>query len=115
MNGPVVLNGGTTTIDMWVQGNKFTGTNPNGVFMQSFIAPPNKPSSILDSNGKIFGKTHPQYADFSVSQFVSARSQGAKGDGKTDDTVAIQQMIDQVRIPTTGRYVVTDIRIYAQF
>lgn len=81
---------------MWVQGNKYTGTNQNGVFTQGNITPPNKPSSILDSAGRIFGKTHPQYANFAVGQFVSARSQGARGDGQTDDTAAIKRMIDQV-------------------
>ncbi|OBZ70776.1 Glucan 1,3-beta-glucosidase [Grifola frondosa] len=69
VGGAVVLNGGTTTIDSWAQGDVYTGTNPTT---------------------KIFGKTHPQYAAYAVDQFISVKSQGAKGDGQTDDTAAIQ-------------------------
>jgi hypothetical protein len=102
-NGQTVLNGGTTTIPLWVQGNQYVGTNPNPTFRQGSLGAANKAASILDSAGRVFGKTHPQYADFSTSQFVSARSQGAAGDGRTDDTAAIQRMIDQVRTVTNQR------------
>ena len=43
------------------------------------------------------GKTHPQYASYSVDQVVSARDQGATGDGKTDDTAALQSLFNKVR------------------
>ncbi|GLB43041.1 putative glycoside hydrolase family 55 protein [Lyophyllum shimeji] len=88
--GATVLAGGTTTIASWGQGNVFKGTNPAAVFTQGNINNPNKPSSLLDSSGRIFGKMHPQYADYAVSQFVSVRDNGAKGDGRTDDTAALK-------------------------
>ena len=56
----------------------------------------NKAASLLDSAGRIFGKTHPQYADYAPDQFVSVKSQGAKGDGRTDDTAAIQAVFNKV-------------------
>lgn len=37
-----------------------------------------------------------RYEDFSVDQFVSVKDQGAKGDGNTDDTAALQAVFDQV-------------------
>lgn len=37
-----------------------------------------------------------RYEDFSVDQFVSVKSNGAKGDGVTDDTKALQAVLDKV-------------------
>ena len=75
----------------------FSGSNPSDTYTQGSVASPNKPSVLLDSSGRIFGKTHPQYADYATSQFVSIRSLGAKGDGSTDDTQAIVNALNQVR------------------
>ena len=95
--GPVLLAGGTTTINSWAQGNVYTGTNPAGRFIQANIPNINKASSLLDSAGRIFGKTHPQYQDYAPDQFISVKSAGARGDGQTDDTAAIQAVLNQVR------------------
>lgn len=96
VGGATVLAGGTTTIASWAQGNIYTGTNPTGRFAQGSITAANKPSALLDSSGRIFGKTHPQYADYAVGQFVSVRDQGAAGDGKTDDTNALTSIFAKV-------------------
>lgn len=97
VGGAVVLNGGTTTIASWGQGNVYRGTGSTGVFTQGDIPAPNKPSSILDGSGRIVGRTHPQYASYSVSQFVSVKDNDAKGDGVTDDTAALNAIFAKVR------------------
>lgn len=96
VGGAVVLNGGTTTIASWGQGNVYHGTSGTGTFTQGNIPAPSKASNLLDSNGRIVGKTHPQYAAYSVSQFVSVRDNGAVGDGVTDDTAAIVNILNKV-------------------
>ncbi|KAH9951962.1 exo-beta-1,3-glucanase [Amylocystis lapponica] len=95
VGGDVVLNGGTTTISSWAQGNVYSGTSSTTSFTQAGVAAPAKPGSLLDGSGKIFGRMHPQYEDYAVSQFVSVKSNGAKGDGKTDDTAALQSILNQ--------------------
>ncbi|KAJ7349193.1 exo-beta-1,3-glucanase [Mycena albidolilacea] len=102
----------TITIDSWVQGNVYTGSNPTGVFTQNNIAAPAMPCSLLNPAGQIFGRTHPQYADYHVSQFVSARDHGATGDGKTDDTAAIKTIFlkygtSKIIFFDAGTYIVT--------
>lgn len=98
LDGATVLEGstGSMTIDSWGQGNVYSGTNSAGTFTQGNIASATKPSSLLDSTGRIVGRMHPQYADYAVDQFVSVKSNGAKGDGSTDDTAALQAVFNQV-------------------
>jgi hypothetical protein len=76
------------------------------------MAAPSKDASLVDSAGRIFGKTRPTYADYDISQFVSLRTLGAKGDGSTDDTSIIQNALDtyagcKVLFFDAGVYIVT--------
>ncbi|KAG1814274.1 glycoside hydrolase family 55 protein [Suillus subaureus] len=111
--GATVLAGGTTTIASWGQGNVYSGTSGSKNFVQGNIVSANKPSVLLDSAGRIFGKAHPQYASYAASQFISIKSQGAKGDGHTDDTAAIQSVLNEyagckIIFFDAGTYHVTD-------
>ncbi|KAH7925008.1 glycoside hydrolase family 55 protein [Leucogyrophana mollusca] len=113
LNGDVVLPGGTTHIESWGQGNVYTGESGDAVFTQGYINAANKPWNVVDGNGRIFGKTHPQYADYAASQIVSIKAEGAKGDGKTDDTEAIQKVLREYAgckliFFDAGTYYVTD-------
>jgi len=88
--GATVLKGGTKTIGTWGQGNVYSGTSGTSTFTQGSITAVDKPSSLLASTGEVFGRAHPQYQTYDVSQFVSVRDEGAAGDGSTDDTAAIK-------------------------
>ncbi|KIY71719.1 glycoside hydrolase family 55 protein [Cylindrobasidium torrendii FP15055 ss-10] len=112
-DGSVVLAGGTTTINSWGQGNVYKGSNSAGTFTQGEIVAANKPSSLLDGNGHIFGKMYPQYETYSPSQIISVRAAGAVGDGKTDDTQALKDIFAKysgcnIIFFDAGTYVVTD-------
>ncbi|KAM5444924.1 putative glucan 1,3-beta-glucosidase [Microsporum ferrugineum] len=80
--------------------------------VQSALPQPSKPAILLDSSGKVFERAKPQYENVPVSQFISVKSAGAKGDGKTDDTQAIQAVLDkatadQVVYFDHGAYLIT--------
>ncbi|KAI9888746.1 MAG: hypothetical protein M1814_006478 [Vezdaea aestivalis] len=70
--------------------NPIQGSRVQGVLSAST----SKPTSLVDSSGKVFERSKPQYADLPSSSFVSVKSKGAKGDGKTDDTAALQAALD---------------------
>jgi glucan 1,3-beta-glucosidase len=96
--GATVLPGGNTVIHSWGQGNVFKGANGNGNFIQGDLPNFDRPASLLDGSGRIFGRTHPQYADYSVNHFVSVKDHGAKGDGHVDDTLALQNILNKVHL-----------------
>ncbi|KAJ6110142.1 hypothetical protein N7486_002377 [Penicillium sp. IBT 16267x] len=83
---------GSTIIGAWGQGHKYTPSGPTN-FQSSFTAP-TRPTSLLASGStKYYTKSKPQYAQSPVASFISIRSSGAKGDGSTDDTNAIQSAL----------------------
>jgi glucan 1,3-beta-glucosidase len=88
--GVTILPGGTTTIQSWGQGNKYSPNGPEK--FQGLFTAASRPQSLLD-NGRYYSKSKPQYENLGVGNFVSARSMGATGNGYSDDTVAVQNAI----------------------
>ncbi|KAG6828147.1 hypothetical protein H0H92_009035 [Tricholoma furcatifolium] len=110
----IIVGGGAyTDIKAWGQGNMYSGYNSTGNFNQGFIDIATKPSALLDSTGRVFGKSQPQYAGYSVRQFLSAKDYGARGDGITDDTGALLSVMneailqDKIVFLDAGTYIVT--------
>ncbi|KAK2762137.1 hypothetical protein FQN54_001144 [Arachnomyces sp. PD_36] len=79
--------------------------------IQSEFSGPEKPQVLMGDAG-VFERTKPQYEDVDAANFLSVKSAGAKGDGKTDDTEAIQAVLDkataeQVVYFDHGAYIIT--------
>ncbi|PHH74099.1 hypothetical protein CDD82_5099 [Ophiocordyceps australis] len=108
-NKQPILNG-NARIGSWVQGRSYKGVEGSaGQGPRPDIA---KPAALLD-NGKFFARSKPQYTNVPASKFVSVKSKGAKGDGRSDDTAALQSIFDTIGPDEIvyfdhGAYVVTD-------
>lgn len=102
---------GTGSVQAWGLGNSYTSSSGPTPFQGTFTGA-NRPASLLDG-AKYYSRSKPQYESFDVSDIVSARASGAKGDGSTDDTSALQSAINaaaqagQVVYVDHGDYIVT--------
>ena len=126
-NGGTILAGGSK-IASWAQGHTYTAgadvsagdatctsaTAPaiSTANVQGLLQAATKPASLLDSSGAFFQRSKPQYESVPASSFLSVKSAGAKGDGTTDDTAAIQAVFDkatasQVVYFDHGAYIIT--------
>ncbi|KAI0818528.1 glycoside hydrolase family 55 protein [Irpex lacteus] len=110
-------------IDSWAQGNIYSGTSSTLRYVKDKIPGPgmNVSGRLLeqDGSGRVFGRGRPQYEGYEVGQFVSVKSEGAKGDGQSDDTKALQAVFDKysgkkIIFLDAGVYYITDtLRIHA--
>jgi glucan 1,3-beta-glucosidase len=109
IQGPegTVLGGGTLTISGWGQGHEYTPTGP--VNFEAGITSFPRPSS-LTIKGKFYARSKPQYQASPLSQFVSVRTAGAKGNGVTDDTAALTSILKSAA--TAGQIVFFDSGMY---
>ncbi|KAL9011244.1 MAG: hypothetical protein Q9173_003896 [Seirophora scorigena] len=110
--GNTILAGGSK-VASWAQGHAYTtGTDEEATnatcttssppsasssTIQGSLTAPKKPVSLLNSKGAVFERSKPQYETTPSSSFLSVKSAGAKGDGNTDDTAAIQALFDKVQ------------------
>lgn len=102
---------GNCKVDSWIQGRTYSGSK--GQAVQDTQTAISRPDTLLDSNGNFVTKSKPQYPAKASSKFVSVKDKGAKGDGSTDDTAAIQAVFDSIGDDEIvyfdhGAYVITD-------
>lgn len=98
---------GSTTIAGWGEGNQYMPDGPKR--FQGSYTPPSRPASLLSGN-VYYSRSKPQYNDLPASSFQSVRSAGATGDGKTDDTNALQNVINSAT--AAGKVVYFDSGTY---
>lgn len=110
--GNIVLPGGSKAA-FWTQGKSYnlgrlalpsntayqtTNFFSPGRSIQGRLPIVKKPQSLLNAQGAFVERSKPQYGDVPSTSFVSVKSNGARGDGITDDTAAIQEIFDAASI-----------------
>ncbi|KAH8690336.1 pectate lyase superfamily protein-domain-containing protein [Talaromyces proteolyticus] len=115
-NEPIIVQGANNatslagidgTIAGWGEGHSYTPDGPKEI--EGNITPNTRPNSLVQGNG-FYARSRPQYQSYSWSSFSSVRSGGATGNGKTDDTAALQQVINEAT--STDRIVYMDAGTY---
>lgn len=95
VNGNEIL-AGNRVVQSWGQGRQYRGLS-GGQRVVGDLSPAPKPASLLGPSGGFFERSKPQYENYPASAFVSVKDRGARGDGRTDDTTAIQAVFDSVQ------------------
>lgn len=123
--GETILAGGSV-VSSWAQGHAYTtgddgsasaatcasaAASASSTTIQGPLTAATKPAILMDDSN-IFERSKPQYESIASSSFVSVKSAGAKGDGVSDDTAALQSAMnslksDQILYFDHGAYVVT--------
>ncbi|KAJ6574548.1 exo-beta-1,3-glucanase [Mycena capillaripes] len=98
----------------WFQGNVYLGTTKR-YLRGSYTPAGSRPQLLTDASGTYFSRSRPQYQTYAPGQFRTLMTSGlgAKGDGVSDDTAAINAFISQnsgcaILLIETGTYLVTD-------
>jgi glucan 1,3-beta-glucosidase len=109
IRGPsgTILAGGSKTVAGWGQGHEY---GPGGPKVLSGPITPFARPSTLTVNGNYMTFSKPQYNELPASSFVSVRTEGAKGDGITDDTAALSVILFRAAID--GKVVFFDAGTY---
>jgi glucan 1,3-beta-glucosidase len=97
----------------YVQGHIYRNNNDNVIASNGTFLPYTDRGNLIDGSGRYFIKPLPQYSEYPVSAFASVEDAGAKGDGQTDDTAALQAALlanagCKITYFPHGVYLVTD-------
>ncbi|KAK6523242.1 hypothetical protein TWF694_006132 [Orbilia ellipsospora] len=121
-NGRVYLQGGTTSIHSWILGPSYADQNSNTrTFEFGTSQDISRPDDLTTGDNPFgfsikpfFERAKPQYEDVPWSKFISVKSVGAKGDGRTDDTQVLQDVLNsaakgnRIVFFDAGTYILTD-------
>ncbi|KAF1938191.1 beta-1,3-exoglucanase [Clathrospora elynae] len=86
---------GPSVINAWADGHRYLPQGP--LEARGPIVASKRPKELLESEGKYYERSKPQYGGVPLSRFLSARDLGCAGDGKKDDTAALNAAILQAK------------------
>ncbi|OTA67732.1 glycoside hydrolase family 55 protein [Hypoxylon sp. EC38] len=88
------VGGSTLTIKSWAMGKRYTSIDDSGAYQIGFLNPvPSKPTVLLDSTGKFYTRSKPQYELFAGVDFIVVTDHGVSNDGTSDQADAINTIL----------------------
>jgi len=113
------VDGGKKDIDLWVLGRSYQNNTLGKDLIQDTTS--NRVTALLDSKNPLglkkdpfFERVKPQYESAFAGDFVSTKSAGCKGDGKSDDTSCLQNVVsnaaksNKIVFIDAGTYILQD-------
>ncbi|CAN9135394.1 unnamed protein product [Alternaria alternata] len=94
-SGPLLVVNGTTMAQgslvgqTYISGHVYEDGNGTAIVSNGTKHVYADRGSLADASGHYFTKSQPQYTHYPASAFASVKDAGARGDGQTDDTAAI--------------------------
>lgn len=113
-SGTTHLSGaGQSLVDQWVLGPVYAGSASARSFSTGGkVGRYRRDGGLVDSSGNYFERPKPQYEGRAVGDFVHIKDFGAVGDGVTDDTAAVQNVLyssqSKILFVDAGSYILTD-------
>ncbi|KAJ7814590.1 hypothetical protein B0H14DRAFT_3878615 [Mycena olivaceomarginata] len=99
-----VVAANAANVPQWFQGNRVLGSSKR--YLRGAYTPSgSRPNALIDGSRAFFFRSRPQYETYKDIQFFSimAIRLGAKGDGVSDDTIAINTFLSKVSVLSEGR------------
>ena len=92
----LLVSGDTINVKSWAMGKRYTSIEDSGSYQIGFIDPaPSKPAALLDSTGKLYTRSKPQYENLSAGSFITVTANGVSNDGTGDQTNAINSILSK--------------------
>jgi hypothetical protein len=101
--------GSSVMIEAWGRGHEYTPSSSEPTTFEGPIAANTRPASLVAGTA-FYERSKPQYENIPLSEFVSARDVGAKGDATTDDTDALNALFASAA--AAGKIVYLDAGMY---
>ncbi|KAJ3396013.1 hypothetical protein HDU92_004316 [Lobulomyces angularis] len=86
-SAPILKGSASSTVSAWS-----IGRDVNGAYTEGTYTSP-RSQLLLDSQGNFFTRSRPQYNNYEKSQFINVKDFGVRGDGKTDDSKLINELL----------------------
>jgi glucan 1,3-beta-glucosidase len=92
----LLVSGNTLNVKSWAMGKRYTSIEDSGSYQIGFIDPaPSKPAALLDSTGKFYTRSKPQYEKLSAGSLITVTANGVSNDGTGDQTNAINSILSK--------------------
>ncbi|KAL4788913.1 pectate lyase superfamily protein-domain-containing protein [Aspergillus venezuelensis] len=105
---------GLKVVDSWGFGRVVNQNSTGSFFLSGGDVPAPDRTGGLFTQNSWFSRSAPTYQDLSAAEIINVRDYGAKGDGATDDTIVLNQVLERaaqrgsVIFFPFGVYLVTD-------